>query len=213
MLPTLLASLAALALLTLLVATGATRAIDVATIQAFQRLASTPLDVVVNLHTVIGQAIPTVAIAVIAAAILWWRGRRRAAFAPLVLLVTGPVELALKYALQHSGPPDEYIRAITYLGTGLHTPSSFPSGHVTRITFLCALAAFSTPNLVVRTLAVTFVAFTVFARVYIGDHWVSDALAGVALGLACAAAARLLAGQQPQRMADGFVSGRSPRRS
>ena len=39
------------------------------------------------------------------------------------------------------------------------------------------------------TTAVAFVAFTLFARVYIGDHWISDALAGLALGAAVAALA------------------------
>lgn len=42
-----------------------------------------------------------------------------------------------------------------------------------------------------RWLAGTIVAVTFLARIYIGDHWLSDAAGGLALGIAIGAAAAL----------------------
>jgi undecaprenyl-diphosphatase len=71
----------------------------------------------------------------------------------------------------------------------LDTPSSFPSGHASRLTFLSAFAALVLQRRAVTLAAAAFVALTLVARVYIGDHWPTDVLGGTALGLAFAAPA------------------------
>lgn len=184
-----------LALLTAAVALGLTRPADLALTRAIQLAASYPLDVAANAHTYLGLVPLTVAVALLASLALWGRGHRALAIAALFLLATGPIELALKLGLDHPGPPEEFVRAFSYLGPGFSTPSSFPSGHATRITFLCALVALAVRAPAARAVAAALVAVTLAARVYIGDHWSSDVVGGAALGVACASAG-LLAGRR-----------------
>ena len=184
-----------LAALAVLVVAGATREIDLAGIRAAQSVASQPLDLVANGHTAIGQVIPTVLAALVLAAVAWWRGRgaasegvlwrRLAWLAPLLILVTGAIELALKQTTGHAPPGDEYIRAfMNPLGIRVHTPSAFPSGHVTRLTFLALMACAMFPSAWLRVAATILVAASLFLRVYIGDHWPSDVIGGLLLGIA-----------------------------
>ncbi len=172
---------------------GLTRRVDLATTIALQHFASHRLDVLVNAHTVIGQLSVTLVVALALTAFLWWR--RLPAYswlAPLLILVTGMIELAFKFGLSHPGPPVEFVRAFgNPLGVRVESPSSFPSGHVARLTFLGVVAAELFPSLLVRASAIVLVVVSVLARVYIGDHWISDALAGVALGVAVGALAAL----------------------
>lgn len=173
-----------------LVALGATRELDRATTIALQSIASEPLDVLVNWHTLLGQLVVTLAAAALLAVVAWRRLGGYAWLGPLLILATGGLELVFKFALQHPGPPDEFVRAfMNPLGVRLHSPSSFPSGHLARLTFLSITLAGLFPSRASWTAAIAFVALTLFARVYIGDHWISDALAGLALGAAVAGAA------------------------
>lgn len=71
----------------------------------------------------------------------------------------------------------------------LGTPNSFPSGHVARVTFLAFLTSAIWPWRAVRVGAAAVVMITLWARVYIGDHWLSDGLGGVVLGAALGAIA------------------------
>ena len=184
-----------LAVLALVVWLGGTRDADLAGIRAAQSLASRELDLIANGHTTIGQVIPTVLAALVLAAVAWWRGRgaasegvlwrRLAWLAPLLILVTGAIELALKLTTGHAPPGDEYIRAfMNPLGVRVHTPSAFPSGHVTRMTFLVLMAAAMFPSAWLRAVGIALVAASLFLRVYIGDHWPSDVIGGLLLGVA-----------------------------
>lgn len=171
-----------------LVALAATRELDLATTVAFQSIASQPLDLTVNWHTLLGQLVVTLTAAALLSAVTWRRLGGYAWIGPLLILATGGIELVFKFALQHPGPPDEFVRAFTDpLGIRLDSPSSFPSGHLARLTFLAILLAGLFPSRPAWATGIAFIAFTLFARVYIGDHWISDALAGLALGAAVGA--------------------------
>ena len=187
-----------------MVALGWTRGLDLAFTQALQPFASHPLDVIANAHTYIGLVYVTVGAAFAASIVLWARGRRGLAVAALGILATGAIELVFKLGLQHPGPPEQFVRAFEYLGPGYQTPSSFPSGHASRITFLAAFAALTT-SAAIRWLATFAVIATMLLRVYIGDHWISDVLGGAALGLFVAAgslvAVRWLGARLAQRAA------------
>lgn len=185
-------STAALALLTVLVALRATVDFDLATTRLFQSVASPTLDLAANYHTITGQAITTVAVALVLSLYVWRRYGGLAWMAPLFIVLTAAIELVLKFGLVHPGPPDEFIRAFFNPGgIRVHTPSAFPSGHTARIAFLAVTMFALFPHLIVRSALVAFVLFSVFARVYIGDHWISDVLGGLALGLGVGAAAVL----------------------
>jgi len=176
--------------LAVLVALGATRDIDLATTHAFQALASDPLDVLVNWHTLLGQLAVTLPAAALLAAVAWRRFGGWAWLAPLAILATGAIELVFKLGLVHPGPPEELTREFfNPLGVRVEAPSSFPSGHLARLTFLAVTVSGIFPSRSALIAAAVFVALALFARVYIGDHWLSDAVGGLALGGAVAAAA------------------------
>jgi undecaprenyl-diphosphatase len=70
---------------------------------------------------------------------------------------------------------------------------SFPSGHVTGYTILFGFLFYLTyshlpKGMPIRTILLDFFALMIvligFSRVYMGQHWASDALAGYALGFA-----------------------------
>lgn len=178
--------------LALLVGVGATRGVDLAVIRAFQSIASYPIDVAVNAHTVVGQLAVTLPLSVVVAIVAQRRLGGWAWLGPLFILATGGIELVLKYTTAHPGPPREFIRAfINPLGLppDWRPPYAFPSGHMARLTFLTLVLAALFPSRAVVALGAAFVALSLYARVYIGDHWISDSLGGVALGTSVGAAA------------------------
>ena len=197
----LLLALAALGVLVVAVGLGITRDADLAAMRTVQAAASYPLDIAANVHTYIGLSYVTAAAALLAATVLWRRGRRGLAVATLFLFLTVPPELILKLGLRHPGPPEEFWRTFAYLGPGFTTPSSFPSGHVARLTFFAALVAFSLRSTGWRALLALTVLLSIAARVYIGDHWPSDVIGGAALGAATASAGALVARRIDQRAA------------
>lgn len=175
--------------LAIYVATGDSAALDLSTIRLFQSIASPPLDVIANAHTVIGQLIVALGIAAVLAVVIWRRYGGYAWLAPALILATGAVELLFKLLIPHPSPPEEFVRAFHNI-LGIKGPAaSFPSGHVARITFLAMLIAALFPGRLAALLAAAFIAASVFLRVYIGDHWIGDALAGVALGVGTGAVA------------------------
>jgi len=182
--------MASFVLLAALVALGATREADLATTMALQSVASEPLDLVANGHTLLGQLVVTLSAAALLAAVAWRRLGGYAWLGPLLILATGGLELIFKFALQHPSPPEEFVRAFhNALGIRVESPSSFPSGHVARLAFLAMILAALYPRRASWVVAGAFVAASVYLRIYIGDHWISDALAGLALGAAVAGAA------------------------
>jgi membrane-associated phospholipid phosphatase len=178
--------------LAFLVGVGATRGVDLAVIRAFQSIASYPIDVAVNAHTVVGQLAVTLPLSIVIALVAQRRLGGYAWLGPLFILATGGIELVFKILAAHPGPPREFIRAFgNPLGIPreFHPPYAFPSGHMARITFLTIVTAALFPSRPAFALGAVFVALSLYARVYIGDHWVSDSLGGVALGTAVGAAA------------------------
>jgi membrane-associated phospholipid phosphatase len=178
--------------LALLVAVGATRGFDLAVTRAFQSIASHPIDVAVNAHTLVGQLPVTLAASVLVALVAQRRLGGYAWLGPLFILATGGIELVLKHVAAHPGPPREFVRAFMNplgLPPEWRPPYAFPSGHMARITFLSITLAALFPSRVAFGLAALAIALSLFARVYIGDHWISDSLGGAALGASIAFAA------------------------
>ena len=168
------------------VAAGATKAVDRDFTIWLQTFASPALDRVANLNTLVGQSTVNAALMLLLMGFLFVRGPRWAWIAPLFLGLLTVVELAGKLSLVHPSPPDEFIRtSFNPLGIHLSTSSSFPSGHVSRVTFFAILLWDLIPNAVVRAVLVTLAVATPFLRIYLGDHWISDTVGGVSLGVLC----------------------------
>lgn len=183
-------SLAILSFATLLVARGATHGIDLAFTQALQSVASAPLDLVANVNTLFGQASVTTALAALLAVVAWRRDARWAWLAAGFFIIAAGAGVVLKLVLVHPPPSPEYVRAWwDPLGVQLSTPSGFPSGHIARVTFLAVFAAGLARSSTATAALLAFVAYTFWARIYIGDHWLSDAIGGLALGVASGCAA------------------------
>jgi undecaprenyl-diphosphatase len=179
------ASLIVFAVVAVLVMLRATRSFDLAATQALQSIAAEPLDLLANADTLIGQASVSAAIVALLAYVLWRRGPRLAWVGAGLFVIVGVVELTLKLVLVHPPPPEQYVRAIwNPLGVSVPTPSGFPSGHIARVTFVALFAAAVVRMRAVRTTVAAIVVVTLWARVYIGHHWLSDAVGGLTLGTA-----------------------------
>lgn len=103
-------------------------------------------------------------------------------------------ELLGKIFIYHPGPPFMFLR-YTF---GFHFPSSYvqtdysyPSGHITRTVFLAGLLFFiilrsklsGIKKIFFYSLLAAISGLMVLSRIYLGEHWFSDTLGGVLLGL------------------------------
>ena len=124
------------------------------------------------------------------------RARRspRDAFVPLFIVAVVAIEALLKLAIPHAPPPSERNRTIELLPhVQVAFASSFPSGHVARVTFLVGIVR-GWP----RWLPALVVILMIASRLYLGEHWLSDCLGGVALGWLVAQAARRIEPNPPR---------------
>lgn len=123
---------------------------------------------------------------VLAALALWRRRLDRAAGLVLGSLLAIPLNVVLKLLYDRARPDAEAVQvAVRTAGT------SFPSGHAMGATaFYGALATLAWVHLDARRLRLPIVATLAampvmidLSRVYLGAHWLSDVVAGSAVGL------------------------------
>lgn len=112
----------------------------------------------------------------------------------LIIIPASLIELFGKLVLFHPGPPYFFHR--TSLATHLpsfyiHTEFSYPSGHVTRtifiVTVFICIIFFSKLNLFLKYglifMLVGFASLMGLTRISLGEHWLSDVLGGILLGI------------------------------
>jgi len=100
------------------------------------------------------------------------------AWVPLLIVVVAAAEVALKTALPQPLPPRELSRTIELVPFAhVVLAGAFPSGHIARTAFLASVAS------IPAWLAVSVVALMMATRVYLADHWPSDVLGGLLLGV------------------------------
>jgi undecaprenyl-diphosphatase len=135
----------------------------------------------------LSEAHQTVALLLATAVLMLWGAGRRdwLAVRRLLAVPTGMVlNVALKESFQRARPslPDPLVQLATY---------SFPSGHAVASTvfwgMVCALVFAHTGSRLWRTVAATvavaMVLLVCFSRVYLGAHYPSDVIAGIAVGV------------------------------
>ena len=161
----------------MLVALGALRELDRAVLDLAQSVRAPWLDIFSSAVSVLGQAEVTTGIALGLVVGRWRRGMDTATV-PLLLAVVMAVEVALKLTVPQQLPPEELSRSVE-LVPFVHVPfaGAYPSGHVARIAFLVGVARLPT------WVAVLGVALMMVTRVYLADHWPSDVLGGLLLGV------------------------------
>ncbi len=134
----------------------------------------------------LGTTIAYVVLLVLLVVLLVRRGLRRAAVFSVVAMVVGTVvNGAVKAAVERPRPV--FARAVGHAGH-----SSFPSGHANSVTVACGILLLVVlPQLrpaarrPVAVLGVAWVALMDFSRLALGVHYLSDVLAGDALGASC----------------------------
>jgi undecaprenyl-diphosphatase len=171
--------------LTVLVAVGLLREFDRVVLDLVQSVRAAWLDVFASAVSTLGQAEVTAGLA-LGLAVARWRRRLDTATVPLLLAVVTAVEVALKLTVPQSPPPPELSRSVELIPF-VHVPfaGAFPSGHVARAAFLAGIAA------VPGWVALLLVALMMVTRVYLADHWPSDVLGGLLLGVLVAQGARV----------------------
>src|SRR5207253_3540399 len=85
------------------------------------------------------------------------------------------------------------------------TGTSFPSGHAVAasVTVIAAVIALLPPGRRRAWWVLAAVAFSILmglSRAYLGAHWLSDAVAGILLGISCAVVAAVMIGQIQRRV-------------
>jgi undecaprenyl-diphosphatase len=142
-----------------------------------QSVNSAWLNLFASLVGVLGQAEVAAGVALGLAVARLRRGQRDA-WVPLLILAVVAVEFVVKMVVQQPLLPKELSRTIEIFPfVHVTFAGAFPSGHVARTAFLVGVAR------VPGWLAVSVVALMMVTRVYLADHWPSDVLGGLVLGV------------------------------
>ncbi|TMD23247.1 MAG: phosphatase PAP2 family protein [Chloroflexi bacterium] len=187
------AFLAAFALMTALVMVGAFDAANLGLTRYLQGRGSAGQDIGLGLFSYLGSIEVTVVIAVMLGFALF-RGLRLLAVLPAVLvLIASGLEILLKNIVPSLEPGTAFQRFPHGLPSLSHDVGaySFPSGHVLRATIVYGLVLylaerwelFGRDSSRLSPVLVLVVFFVGFGVVYLGWHWLSDALGGLLLGL------------------------------
>ena len=92
---------------------------------------------------------------------------------------------AFKYAVNRDRPYEKYPLLINPYNTP-EQGKSFPSGHTSTAFTLAASLSIEYPKWYVVVPAYTYAATVGYSRLYLGEHYPSDVIAGAALGVGSA---------------------------
>ena len=140
--------------------------------------------------------------AVVSAYLVWRKRWNGLAVWLLAVVLSEPLIGILKAAYGRPRPPVALVETVT---------ASFPSGHATAgaVAALSLVIVFVPAGPARRNLEVAAAVFAFLmagSRIYLGAHWLTDAVAGVAFGAATAIGAAIIV----QRIRDGAVPETAP---
>ncbi len=144
--------------------------------------------------SLLGSVEVSFALAGVLALIYLVRFKILATLAWLLIIPASFVELFGKLVLFHPSPPVLFHRSIletTLPSFYIQTNFSYPSGHMIRTTFiltiLVVLVTFGKGSAFFKLIALGCLMGVLFmmslTRVYLGEHWLSDVVGGVLLGV------------------------------
>lgn len=149
------------------------------------------LDQAVTLYTEVGGPIGMPVLALLATALMVWRWRSRTPLLLMLIAAAGSLAMTVtgKELIGRARPPQ------TLAVPPFESSPSFPSGHTLNATVLTAIVVYLVLRRLdsIRARTATVLAGVLFAlsmgltRVFLGHHWLTDVVAGWALGLAWAA--------------------------
>jgi undecaprenyl-diphosphatase len=180
------------ALISLLVHLGLLRSADATVMEMKQAMTSEALRKWSGLVAVVFSAELSVVYGLVGVVLLYRSGMGRWSLAPYAFLAALAVEVAMKIVLYQPRVPGEYVRPSDYPLTYVNLPWSFPSGHAIRTGFFLVFLAvllWSRGGRMAKAVSLGLVALILpvsYARVYMGQHWASDVVAGLALGISIA---------------------------
>jgi len=166
--------------------------VDLAAAEAKQDLTSGLLDL---WSAAVGIAVSgelSVVYAGIGVLLLWRAGVGRWSVAPMAFVALVPLEVILKSAIHQPAVPLAFYRGVYDPLLNVVLQGTFPSGHAIRAGFLCTFLAIvlSARRGIAAWLAPVGLGLLAvlmgLSRVYLGDHWLSDVVAGLILGAALA---------------------------
>lgn len=157
-------------------------------------MASERLDVLSSALSIAFSGEFSLLYAIVFALLLWWRRYGLWSLAPFAFLAPNVLEVLMKATVNQPAVPPELHRSVFYPLASVQLSGTFPSGHSMRGAFLCTfLAALLGPRGNWRRGAALSLALLAgliaFTRVYLGDHWLSDVIGGLLLGVSTAALA------------------------
>ena len=156
-----------------------------------------PLTAIAKVFNILGLVYVTLPARIAVAGLLalrrrWWQ---LAAFTAAVVMSEVLIGL-LKGIYDRPRPPGSLV---------VTTGTSFPSGHAVAasVTVIAAAIALAPPGRRRAWWVLAAMAFSILmglSRAYLGAHWLSDAVAGILLGISCAVVTVLMIGQIQRRV-------------
>lgn len=150
------------------------------------------LDHAVTLYTDLGGPVGMSVLATVLTALMVWRWRSRTPLVLVVIAVVGSLAMTTtgKALIGRARPP------LTDAVPPYETSPSFPSGHTLNATVITTVLVYlvlrrlesALARTVVVVVGAVFVVTMGLSRVFLGHHWLTDVVAGWALGLGWAAA-------------------------
>ena len=150
-------------------------------LHALQTTRNSFLDVLWSVLTLFGEEVVVIAVIML---VYWCIDKRKGFKMMNVYFLSCAVVAGVKALAGRTRPFDRYPGKVESVGDG-NTDPCFPSGHTNSATTLAALCVREFPKSRKFTIpiGIVIVLFVMFSRMYLGQHYPTDVLAGAAAGV------------------------------